>query len=72
MMFAASVDTHRGRPGAAPNHRAMADHQDLRTAVETPEEDYTTAEVAYWVIGILCIPLVPILMIWLFTPWSGM
>lgn len=49
----------------------MAD-QDLRTAAETPAEDYTTAEVVYWIVGILSIPLVPILMVWFFTPWSGM
>jgi hypothetical protein len=36
------------------------------------EDEYTYLEVAYWVLGILCIPLVPILMSWLFTPWSGM
>lgn len=37
-----------------------------------PEDDYTTLEIIYWVVGILMIPLVPILMSWLFTPWSGM
>ena len=37
-----------------------------------PEEDYTTAEIIYWTIGILMIPLTPILMIWFLTPWSGM
>lgn len=36
------------------------------------EDDYTYGDVLYWVIGILCIPAVPILMSWLFTPWSGM
>jgi hypothetical protein len=48
----------------------MAD-LNVQTKVE-PEEDYTTAEIIYWTIGILMIPLAPILMIWFFTPWSGM
>lgn len=34
-------------------------------------EDYTWAEVAYWLIGIVMIPLVPILMIAFLTPFSG-
>ena len=37
-----------------------------------PQDDYTTLELVYWIVGILCIPLVPILMSWFFTPWSGM
>lgn len=37
-----------------------------------PEESYSSAELAYWIVGIFMIPLVPILMVWLFTPWSGM
>jgi hypothetical protein len=49
----------------------MAD-PDIQTTDELPEPDYTTAELIYWIVGILCIPLVPILMVWLFTPWSGM
>ena len=42
--------------------------------IEKPaaEEDYTTAEVVYWIVGIFMIPLVPILMVWFLTPWSGM
>ena len=35
------------------------------------EEDYSWWEVAYWLIGIIMIPLVPILMIAFFTPFSG-
>lgn len=35
------------------------------------EDDYTWWEVAYWLIGILMIPLVPILMISFLTPFSG-
>ena len=50
----------------------MADIDVQQDAVLEPEDDYTYAEIAYWIFGILCIPLVPILMIWLFTPWSGM
>lgn len=37
-----------------------------------PEPDYTTGEMILWMVGILAIPLVPILMVWFFTPWSGM
>lgn len=36
------------------------------------EDDYSMTEVVLWVIGILCIPLVPILMVTFLTPWSGM
>lgn len=36
------------------------------------EDDYTNAEVVYWIVGIFMIPLVPIIMVWFFTPWSGM
>lgn len=36
------------------------------------EEDYTMLEVVLWVVGILMIPLVPILMVTFLTPWSGM
>ena len=41
------------------------------TAPESFEEDYSWWEVIYWIIGIIMIPLVPILMITFFTPWSG-
>jgi hypothetical protein len=34
-------------------------------------DDYTWWEVVYWLIGIVMIPLVPILMIAFFTPFSG-
>jgi hypothetical protein len=49
----------------------MADIE-IQRKDELPEPDYTTAELIYWIVGILAIPLVPILMNWLFTPWSGM
>lgn len=45
---------------------------DVRREQDAPEDDYTTAELVYWITGILMIPLVPILMVWFFTPWSGM
>lgn len=35
-------------------------------------EEATTLEIILWLVGILAIPLVPILMVWFFTPWSGM
>ena len=50
----------------------MADLDTHLDAADEPVEDYTTAEIIYWTVGILMIPLTPILMIWLFTPWSGM
>ena len=50
----------------------MADIDIQEEANLDPEDDYSYAEIIYWVIGILMIPLTPILMIWLFTPWSGM
>jgi hypothetical protein len=45
---------------------------DVRRRPADDEEDYTTVEIIYWTIGILMIPLAPILMIWFLTPWSGM
>lgn len=36
------------------------------------EDDYTMVEVALWVLGILMIPLVPIIMVAFLTPFSGM
>lgn len=50
----------------------MADLDAQRTTEPVPEDDYTVGELVYWIVGILMIPLVPILMIWFFTPWSGM
>ena len=50
----------------------MADFEIQRAEEFEPEETYTNAEIAYWIIGIFMIPLVPILMVWYFTPWSGM
>ena len=50
----------------------MADIDVQQEAPLEPEDDYSYAEVIFWVVGILCIPGVPILMAWLFTPWSGM
>ena len=50
----------------------MADLDSQRTERRAIDEDYTTAEIVYWIVGIFMIPLVPILMVWFFTPWSGM
>jgi hypothetical protein len=36
------------------------------------EDDYTMVEVLFWILGILMIPLVPILMVAFLTPFSGM
>jgi len=35
------------------------------------EEDYSWWEVIYWLVGIIMIPLVPILMVAFLTPFSG-
>ena len=41
-------------------------------AEQTPADDYSMLEVVLWIIGILMIPLVPIVMVALMTPFSGM
>lgn len=47
--------------------------QHTHTAVDhRDEEEATNMEVVLYVIGILAIPLVPILMVVFLTPWSGM
>jgi hypothetical protein len=51
--------------------RAMAD-LDVQRENEPVPEDYSMLEVVLWVVGIAMIPLVPIVMSFLFTPWSGM
>jgi hypothetical protein len=51
----------------------MADIDIQRNPDATIEEDdYSMLEVVLWVVGILCIPMVPILMVTFLTPWSGM
>ncbi len=53
----------------------MADLNVQRThaaPTERPAEDYDNWEIALWLIGIVCIPLVPILMVVFLTPWSGL
>ncbi|HET6232956.1 MAG TPA: hypothetical protein VFE05_22960 [Longimicrobiaceae bacterium] len=51
----------------------MADINVQQQPANAPvEDDYTTMEVVLWVIGIVLIPLVPILMVTFLTPWSGM
>ncbi|HUE95266.1 MAG TPA: hypothetical protein VMN39_01315 [Longimicrobiaceae bacterium] len=49
----------------------MADHV-LHSDDQDPPPDYTIGEMVLWLVGIAAIPLVPILMIWFLTPWSGM
>jgi hypothetical protein len=49
----------------------MAD-LDVQRENEPVPEDYSMLEVVLWVVGIAMIPLVPIVMSFLFTPWSGM
>lgn len=48
----------------------MADLNVQRVAHD--EEEATNLEVLLYAIGILAIPLVPILMVIFLTPWSGM
>ena len=50
----------------------MADLNVQRPAArEVVEEDYDNWEIALWLVGIISIPLVPILMVVFLTPWSG-
>lgn len=54
--------------------RAMAElnvQRDTTTDVDAFAEEYSWWEVIYWIIGIIMIPLVPILMVTFFTPYSG-
>ncbi|HEX8455430.1 MAG TPA: hypothetical protein VF710_04905 [Longimicrobium sp.] len=50
----------------------MADLNVRTEAQPVVEDDYTMVEVILWVLGILMIPLVPILMVAFLTPFSGM
>jgi hypothetical protein len=50
----------------------MADLDVRREADAAPQDDYSMGEIVFWIVGILMIPLVPILMSWLLTPWSGL
>lgn len=50
----------------------MADLNVQRKDEGDAEPDYTTGEMVLWLVGILMIPLAPILMVWFLTPWSGM
>jgi hypothetical protein len=48
----------------------MAD-PNLTPTTAPDADDYSWWEVVYWLVGILMIPLVPILMIAFLTPFSG-
>jgi hypothetical protein len=50
----------------------MADLDIQRETDPATQPDYTVGEMILWLVGILAIPLVPILMVWFLTPWSGM
>lgn len=39
---------------------------------DADERDYANWEIALWLLGILAIPGVPIIMVVLLTPWSGL
>jgi len=46
---------------------------DVRTPEDAPAEaTYTVGELIFWIVGILMIPLAPILMVAFLTPHSGM
>lgn len=49
----------------------MADLNVQHKAAPAPEDEYTTGELVFWIVGILAIPLVPILMVMFLTPYSG-
>ena len=49
----------------------MAD-LNVKREPEVVEDDYENWEIVFWLIGIISIPLVPILMITFFTPFSGL
>ena len=51
---------------------SMADYQTHPIDEQDPAPDYTIGEMILWLVGIAAIPLVPILMVWFLTPWSGM
>jgi hypothetical protein len=53
----------------------MADLNVQRTSpppTEVVEDDYENWEIALWLLGILAIPGVPIVMVVLLTPWTGL
>jgi len=50
----------------------MADLNIRKETEPVVEEDYTMIEVGFWILGILMIPLVPIVMVAFLTPFSGM
>jgi hypothetical protein len=50
----------------------MADLNVRKDTDSVVEDDYSMVEVGLWVLGILMIPLVPILMVAFLTPFSGM
>jgi hypothetical protein len=48
----------------------MAD-LNVRPPAPPVEEEYDNWEIVLWLVGIISIPLVPILMVVFLTPWSG-
>jgi heme/copper-type cytochrome/quinol oxidase subunit 2 len=49
----------------------MADLNVRPPAHPVEEEEYDNWEIVLWLVGIISIPLVPILMVVFLTPWSG-
>jgi hypothetical protein len=65
----------RARARAWQSGTSMAEINVQRTTThhtEVVEDDYENWEIALWLLGILAIPGVPILMVVLLTPWSGL
>lgn len=61
--------------GVAEQERSMAELNVQRTDAtrnEVVEDDYENWEIALWLLGILAIPGVPIVMVVLLTPWTGL
>lgn len=65
--------TDAASPMANQPEHIMADinvrHDDTEP---TRDDDYTVGDLIFWIVGVLMIPLIPILCILLFTPQSGM
>jgi hypothetical protein len=66
------IDTGAAQAPPAPPTRLMADLDVQPDDEHDQAPNYTLGEMILWLVGILAIPLVPILMVWFFTPWSGM
>lgn len=67
-----SVLPARSPARSAEPDQTMADLDISQNYDEVPRDEYSMIEVVFWIIGILCIPGVPIIMVYFLTPYSGM